>query len=114
MSDGVEVFNSGNEMNWNILAMRYAQVVGKPVTAGSDNHCADFMKKENLAGVILDQPLRCIQDYVDVILKRKPIRLHLPAPLPPWTKEITPDLPALWLGAQGETTDIDVMEMLST
>ncbi|MBR6187292.1 MAG: histidinol-phosphatase [Clostridia bacterium] len=114
LSDGVEVYNAGNEMNWNILAMRYAQIIGKPITAGSDNHWADVMRKENLCGVILDEPLHSIQDYVDVILKRKPIRLHLPAALPPWTKDITPDLPTLWLGKQGETTGIDAMEMLSS
>lgn len=113
MSDGVEGFNSGNETNWNILAMRYGQIIGKPITAGSDNHCADTMKKENLAGVILDQPLRSIQDYVDVILHRKPIGLHLPAALPEWTKNIMPDLPAFWLGEQGEVTDIDVMKKLT-
>ena len=68
--------------------------------------------KVDLAILKLDQPLQSIQDYVDVILKRKPMQLHLPAALPPWTKEITPDLPALWLGEQGENTGIDVMEML--
>ena len=114
LSDGVEVYNAGNEMNWNILAMRYAQIIGKPITAGSDNHWADVMRKENLCGVILDEPLHSIQDYVDVILKRKPLQLYLPAPLPPWTKDITPDLPTLWLGKQGETTGIDAMEMLSS
>ena len=114
MSDAVEIFNSGNEMNWNILAMRYAQITGKPITAGSDNHWADVMTKERLGGVILDQPLNCIQDYVDVILNRKPIQLQLPAEIPPWTKDITPDLPALWLDGQGENTGLDVMEILST
>ena len=114
LADGVEVFNAGNEMKWNTLALRYAQIIGKPMTAGSDNHCADFMSKERLAGVILDQPLHSIQDYVDVILQRKPMQLYLPSPIPQWTQAITPDLPALWLGEQGETTDRHVMETLST
>ncbi len=114
LSDGVEVFNAGNETRWNTLAMRYARIVGKPITAGSDNHWADVMQKERLGGVILEQPLTCIQDYVDVILKRKPLELYLPAPIPPWTQDITPDLPALWLGEEGEDTGIDVMEALSS
>lgn len=113
MSDAVEVFNAANEMNWNILAMQYAKIIGKPITAGSDNHCADSMKKEKLAGVILEQPLLSIQDYVDTILTRKPMELYLPAELPPWSKNIAPDLPTFWLDVNGEKTDFNIMEILS-
>lgn len=72
------------------------------------------MVKERLAGVMLDQPLRGIQDYVDVILNRKPMQLYLPSPLPLWTRDISPDLPALWLDEQGEATDIHVMNTLTS
>ena len=113
MADGVEGFNAANEMNWNILAMQYANILGKPITAGSDNHCTDTMKKERVAGVVLEQPLHSIQDYVDIILTRKPMELLLPTALPPWSKNIAPDLPTFWLDAKGEKTDFDIMEMLS-
>ena len=113
MCDGVEIYNSGNERNWDILAARYAAVTGLPATAGSDNHFADTMCREKLSGVALDKPLGTIRDYVDLILRGGPIGLHLPETLPPWTPDITPDLPAHWLDAEGEDTGVDVVARLA-
>jgi len=112
LSDAAEGFNAGNEMPWNILAMQYARRVNLPVTAGSDNHRAESMQRKNLAGVVFDRPLRDIHDYVAAILQRRPFRLHLPGPVPPWTGDIRPDLPAFWLGREGEATDIRAEDVL--
>lgn len=111
-SDGVEGFNAGNEMKWNTLAFRYGRLLGVPITAGSDNHHANRMRPDNLAGVALEEPLREIGDYVRVILERKPFSLHLPQPVPAWTEEVLPDLPAYWMGEDGEKTDRSVEEIL--
>ena len=113
LSDGAEIYNAGNERKWDILAARYAAVTGLPVTAGSDNHCAERMCGANLAGVVLDRPLESIQDYVDAVLSRRPMGLHLPEPLPRWTPEITPDLPVHWLDGEGNETGLDVMRVLA-
>ena len=114
LCDGVEVFNAGNEPEWNSLALRYAQVTGKPMTAGSDNHNADNMQPDKLAGVAFDAPLRDIRDYVDAILNARPFALHIPCPMPPWTQAIRPALPAKWLDGNGEDTGADVMARLDT
>lgn len=112
LSDGIEGFNAGNEMKWNSQAMRYAALTGKPVTAGSDNHRAAAMKKENLAGVAFDHPLTCIGDYVRAILNGESFSLHLPQEIPAWTEDMTPDLPAWWLDERGEKTDRSVYGFL--
>lgn len=112
LSDGIEGFNAGNEMKWNSQAMRYAHWTGLPVTAGSDNHHAYAMKQENLAGVAFDQPLNDIADYVRAILEKRPFAAHLPVPVPDWTEDMAPDLPAFWLDEMGERTDKDVQQML--
>lgn len=114
LCDGVEVFNAANEPEWNSLATRYAQVTGKPMTAGSDNHNADTMWPHRLAGVSFDKPLRSIRDYVDAILNARPFTLHIPCPAPSWTKSIRPDLPVRWLGRNGEDTGADVVALMST
>ena len=113
LCDGIEVFNAGNEPEWNSLALRYAQVTGKPMTAGSDNHNADTMWPDRLAGAAFDAPLRGIRDYVDAILNNRRFALHLPCPVTPWTEAIRPALPAKWLDRNGEDTGTDVMERLA-
>lgn len=74
--DGIEGVNAANDPAWNTLALRYAELLHLPVTAGSDNHNAALMTEESLAGVVLDKPLRRIEDYVQTILQRQPIALH--------------------------------------
>ena len=112
LCDGVEVYNAGNEPDWNRLAMRYAKIIGLPVTAGSDNHCADTMQPGRLAGVCFDKPLEDIQGYVAAILNRQTFSLHLPVALEPWNGSVAPDLPCRWLDREGEDTGRDVMEIL--
>ena len=113
LCDAVEIFNAANEPRWNSLAARYAEIIGLPVTAGSDNHCADTMLPEKLAGVIVEKPLGDIADYVSAILGRKRFDLRLPFPLEPWTPQITPDLPAEWLDQEGRNTGENVVNILT-
>ena len=112
LCDAVEIFNAGNDPRWDSLAARYAAVIGLPVTAGSDNHCADTMKPERLAGVAFDRPLDSVRDYVKAIQERRPFGLHLPVPVEEWTEDVSPDLPCQWLDENGRDTGADVMEIL--
>ena len=112
LCDAVEGFNAANEPRWNSLALRYAEVIGLPVTAGSDNHCADTMRPEKLAGVTFERPLNGIGDFVSAILGKRPFGLRLPAPGAPWTDAVTPDLPCHWLDTEGREDDVDVMDIL--
>lgn len=112
LCDAVEGFNAGNEPRWDSLAMRYAEVVGLPVTAGSDNHCAEAMCPEKLAGVVFDRPLAGAGDYAAAILKRRPFGLYSRRETPRWTEAIAPDLPCRWLDSEGRDTGADVMERL--
>ena len=114
ITDGAEGFNAANEMPWNTLALRYAQVMGLPVTAGSDNHCADTMTAEKLAGVTFDRPLRSIRDYVRAIVEKRPFGLHLPVQPPVWTESVTPDLPTTWLDENGSPVARDTIRVLKS
>ena len=110
--DAVEGFNAGNHMDWNILGMRYARLRGLPVTAGSDNHHADAMTRENLAGGVLDHPLGRIGDYVDVIRQRLPMRPLIPVSVPEWTEDVLPERPVRWLDAHDRPVERDTIEAL--
>lgn len=112
--DAVEGFNAGNQHAWNIAGMHYAQLTGLPITAGSDNHHADQMCKDNLAGVIFNQPLTSLRDYIDAILTRKPFDIHLPHPLPEWDETVRPGLPAFLTEADGTEHPVDAISLLST
>ena len=74
--DAVEGVNSDNSPECNGLAVRYAKMLGLPITGGSDNHCADTMQFKKLSGVVFETPLRDIHDYVSAILNRKPFKVH--------------------------------------
>lgn len=111
-ADAVEGVNAGNEPQWNSLALRYASIVGLPVTAGSDNHLADATRPEKLAGVAFDRPLFSIHDYVSAILDKKRMDLHLSCPVPEWTPSITPELPCKWLDEEGNPLDVNVQRIL--
>ena len=112
-ADAIEGYNAGNEQRWNILGLRYAQVRGLPVTAGSDNHHADRMRPEKLAGVAFHHPLDTIDDYVRAIRDRQPMTPRLPVALPAWTDACGPDLPVVWHDRNGEPFEQSVMEALA-
>lgn len=110
--DAVEGFNAGNQMDWNILGMRYARLSGLPVTAGSDNHHAEQMSRETLAGVVFDRPLNGVHDYVDAIRRRRPFRALIPCSVPEWTEDVAPSLPVEWLDGEERIAEIDTIDAL--
>ncbi|GHT94527.1 hypothetical protein FACS1894141_1360 [Spirochaetia bacterium] len=65
--DAVEAANAGQEQSEDALALRYAQKLGLPVTAGSDIHDAGQLETDAIFGVYLDTRLAAIQDYVTAI-----------------------------------------------
>ena len=66
--DAVEAANAGNfEQSYDALAMRYAQKIGMPVTAGSDVHDVRQIRGGEIFGVFVDKKLETIADYVNVI-----------------------------------------------
>ena len=111
-ADAIEGYNAGNEQRWNTLGMRYAQVRGLPITAGSDNHHAERMRPDQLAGVILDNPLHTIADYVCAIRQHQPLKPYLPVELPVWTEALQPDLPVIWHDPNGAPFEHSVTDAL--
>ena len=74
-ADGVEVANRGNDALDDARCMLFSREKGLVMTAGSDNH---FSPAGETYGVLLEEKLTSINDYVRVILERKPICLYVP------------------------------------
>ncbi len=112
--DGIEAVNYGNVPVWNTLALQYAKRLNLPFSSGSDNHNAASMSVEKLGGVLLNQPLQSIQDYVSVILEKKPMQLKTPSLeiLPPWENGLPIDLPVHIHGENNTLLPGDVRKLL--
>lgn len=66
--NAVEVANGSNdEPAYDALALRYAQKLSLPVTAGSDIHNTDQMKTDAVFGVYLTKKMQNIGDYVTAL-----------------------------------------------
>ncbi|MDR3114119.1 MAG: PHP domain-containing protein [Treponema sp.] len=67
--DGVEAANANNrEPSYDALAMKYAQALGLPVTAGTDIHDVQELSHPDMVfGVYLDKKMHTIGDYVRAI-----------------------------------------------
>ncbi|MHB9291746.1 hypothetical protein Holit_00829 [Hollandina sp. SP2] len=67
--DAVEVANANNnEQSYDALAMKYAQTLGLPVTAGTDIHDVQELSIPDMVfGVYLDKKMHTIRDYVAAI-----------------------------------------------
>ena len=67
--DAVEVANASNEeQSYDALAMKYAQTLGLPVTAGTDIHDVQDLSHPGMAfGVYLDKKMHTLGDYVAAI-----------------------------------------------
>ena len=74
-ADGIEAANAGNMQLDDARAYAYGQQKGLLMTAGSDNHHSPIVQP---FGVELAERMTSIQDYVNVILERKPLRLYVP------------------------------------
>ncbi|MBQ8093339.1 MAG: histidinol-phosphatase [Clostridia bacterium] len=99
--DGVEGYNAGNNPSWNVSGLKYARLTGLPITAGSDNHHAEKMCHDNLAGVVFDHPLESIHDYVKAIRSREAFLTHIPVDVPEWTEAVQPELPVYLMDKDG-------------
>ena len=73
--DGIEAANLGNEQIDDARAFRMGKELGLVMTAGSDNHRSPV---DGPYGVELEKRLTSIQDYVNIILNRYRIGLHVP------------------------------------
>jgi hypothetical protein len=66
--NAVEAANAGNhEQSYDSLAMRYAQKLGLPMTAGSDIHNVNQLEGGAVFGVYLDKKMESIADYVKAV-----------------------------------------------
>ncbi len=91
--DAVEGYNAGNDLNHDILAVHYAKLLGLPVTAGSDMHQINHRPDELLMGVVFDQPLNSIHDYVKAIREKQPFGVHIPQGRGEWREGVEIRLP---------------------
>ena len=80
LCDGIEVANGANLPVNDAYAWHYAKKYNLYTIAGSDNHSIDRINNqpESIFGVELSKPLTSIQDFVSVILQRKPLNLVIP------------------------------------
>ena len=112
--DAVEGVNTANDPAWNALAVRYAHLLGLPITAGTDNHHADTMRPNLLTGVIFSEPLESIHSYVSSILERKPFSLYVPNGIPIWDETIPVPLPVELHGKNDQHMEGDIQCFLRT
>jgi hypothetical protein len=67
----VDVVGAGNptngECSCDALALRYAQKIGLPVTAGSDMHDAQSVRSGSVFRIYLEKKMKSIDDYVQAI-----------------------------------------------
>ncbi len=110
--DAVEAYNAGNHPDNDILALRYAKLLGLPVTAGSDMHQINHRPGELLMGVVFDQPLASIRDYVKAIREKRPFGVHIPEGRGEWREGIDIRLPVDVRNGQDISTGRDVWELL--
>ena len=94
--------------------LQYAKQLQLPYSSGSDNHDASNMCFEKLGGILLDHPLTSIQDYVSVVLEKRPMEIKSPSAeiLPPWQKGLPIDLPVQIHGENGALLPGDVRKLL--
>jgi hypothetical protein len=111
--DAVEGCNAGNRPENDVLAVRYAKVLGLPVTAGSDMHYANGSYAGLMMGVAFDQPLATIHDYVQAILEKRPLGLYVPAGRGQWMEGADILLPVDIRDANDQSTGGDVWDLLS-
>ena len=79
--DGIEVANAGNDQWADVCAMRYAKEYGLVTIAGSDNHLCTMHGPQGsrlLLGIELDEPLKDIRDFVNIVRNHGKIGLVVP------------------------------------
>ena len=70
--DAVEAVNGGHDdVSFDALANRYAQKIGKPVTAGTDVHDVSDVYYGLIFGVYSEKKLNSIEDFVNMVLNKE-------------------------------------------
>lgn len=111
--DAVEGCNAANSPENDALAVRYAGVLGLPVTAGSDIHKTHHWQDDEMMGVVFDRPLASARDYVSAILEKRPFGLKVPPGRGQWRDGLYISLPVDIRDAMDRSTGRDVWELLS-
>lgn len=91
--DAFEVANAGNPYEQNQIAYRYAKEHHITMTAGSDIHKTGVTSNGELYGMLFDEPLNCIDDYVVRIKKGTGFSLHVPSWQLEWHEDTSNHLP---------------------
>ncbi|MBP3657393.1 MAG: histidinol-phosphatase [Clostridia bacterium] len=76
--DAIEAANAGNHPHNDAYALRYAQMYGLPMIAGSDNHRSSMENLHRIYGVRLESPLLSAADFAHRIRSGAPITLNVP------------------------------------
>ena len=111
--DGVEAANAGNHsQSYDALAMRYAERLGLPVTAGSDIHSAEDLQRGVVFGVYLDKKMNSIRDYVKAIREHTILSLHISPGRCDYYGNETVSLPVDIRDAEDRSTRQDLWDFL--
>jgi hypothetical protein len=113
--DAVEAANAGNhDQSYDALAMRYAQKMGLPATAGSDIHEAGQLERGAVFGVYLDTKLAAIHDYVAAIRSNTIAGLRMTKGRCDLHGDETVSLPVDIRDKRDRSTGQDLWELLGT
>lgn len=77
-ADAFEAYNAGNFPEHDAQARAFIDHHGLSMTSGSDIHSAVQYEDDQLGGVIFDQKLHSVKDYVEAIRSGAPRRLRVP------------------------------------
>ncbi len=111
--DAVEAYNAANRPENDMLAVRYAQNLGLPMTAGSDIHHIQQWPDGHMMGVVFDSPLLSIQDYVKAIRDKSPFGVRVPSGRGAWREGINILLPVEIRDKSDRAIRRDVWDLLA-
>ena len=76
--DGLEVCNSGNNPEWDQLALRYARKMmsNRFFSSGSDIHHTEDRDDNHIFGIGFDRPLRDVYDFARLVRQNAPHTLQ--------------------------------------
>jgi hypothetical protein len=111
--DAVEAANACNTSASNdALAMRYAEKLRLPVTAGSDIHNCSQIESGNIFGTYLDKKMETIQDYVKAVREHTVAGLRIPSGRCDFHGDETVSLPVDIRDAKDRSTGQDLWDFL--
>ena len=110
--DAVEVANAGNMREDDALAMAYAKKINIPITAGSDIHYVENIRKTSTFGVYLKEKMKTISDYVDSVKNNTILGLKIPSGRCDLQGNEQLSLPVHILDRRGHKTEKELWEVL--